>query len=135
MARTVREERLANGLTPLQAQVIAAMLEEPTQTAAAEKAGVSLTSITRYMREEPFRAALREASAGVLEAAGQRAAVAIAQAMDYLAQVVGDTEEPTGIRVRAAATVLDQGLKLRGFLDFEQRLQALEALAKEHNNV
>lgn len=129
MIETEQEEKSGGVLTPRHYQLIAALLTEPTQTAAAEKAGVSLPTVTRWMHDPQFKTELRAAEAGVLEMVSRRAASMAIRALELLEEVIGDTTLGPGIRVRASLGLLDQVVKLRQHADIEDRLVALEEAA------
>ncbi len=121
-------EKDADSLTPKQHLFLAALLVEPTNGLAAEKAGVSLATGQRWLRDPSFRAELRGAEVGVLEAVSRKATDMAIRALELLDEVIADTAQGAGIRVRAALGLLDQVVKLRAHADIEDRLTTLEAL-------
>jgi hypothetical protein len=99
-------------LTGKQEPLIAALLTEPTQAAAAAKAGVSEATLHRWLRLPAFRAAYRQARRELVEGAVGRIQAAAGQAVDTLLAVArGGAKD--GDRVRAAVALLDHAL--RGF--------------------
>jgi hypothetical protein len=116
-------------LTPRQRAAIAALIAPTARgvAGAAEAAGVSETQLYRWMKQPAFRAALAEAQGAAIEDATRRLTGLAGQAIEVLAKVMADEEATDTVRVRAATSVIELLLRLKDALDFEQRLQALEA--------
>ena len=118
-------------LTPAQSRAIEALLSEPTREKAAEKAGISRATLTRWLTEPGFKCAYREARDMLLETTLSALQGAASTAVNTLADVMGDKEAQPSARVSAAKVVLDNLLRSREQLEFEQRLKALEASLSE----
>src|SRR5262245_39309867 len=95
-----------------QESLVAALLTEPTQAAAAAKAGVSEATVQRWLRLPEFRVAYRQARRELVEGAVGRIQAATGQAVDTLVAVAKDGKKD-GDRVRAAVALLDHAF--RGF--------------------
>ena len=93
-----------------QERAIAALLSEPTRAAAAGKAGVSEATLGRWLNDEEFRTAYRQARREVLRGAVERLQAATGQAVDTLAGIARDGAKD-GDRVRAAALILDHAFR------------------------
>jgi hypothetical protein len=92
-------------LSHKQETLIAALLTEPTQAAAAMKAGVSEATLHRWMILPAFRAAYRQARRQLVEGAIGRIQAATGQAVDTLLAVAKDGTKDSD-RVRAAIALL-----------------------------
>jgi hypothetical protein len=97
-------------LTSKQEALIAALLTEPTYAAAAAKAGVSETTLYRWMPLPSFRAAYRQARRELVEGAIGRMQAAVGQAVETLVEIARDGRRD-GDRIRAATAVLDHALR------------------------
>jgi hypothetical protein len=109
-----------------QETVIAALLSEPTQAAAATKAGVSEATLQRWLRLPAFRAAYREARRQVVEVAVARLQQVASEAVQALER--GLKCGNPGAELRAAQLVLEHAFKGTELLDQAQRLEELERL-------
>jgi phage terminase small subunit len=114
-------------LTAPQARAVAAIMTTRTVTAAAEKAEVSLRTLTRWLADPAFAAALQAAEGDML-ATTARAVLAIAlQAVDTLKATLDDQEAGHGVKLRAADLVLGLAIKLTELRTLEARLTELES--------
>jgi hypothetical protein len=98
--------------------VIAALLSEPSQEAAARKAGVGEATVARWLRDPFFQAAYRQARRAVLEQAVGRLQQLCGEAADALKRNL--TCGQPASEVRAAVAVLEQagkGLEALDLLD------------------
>ena len=97
-----------------QEAVIAALLTEPSYAAAAAKAGVSESSICKWLRQPAFCKAYRSARRELLENTIGRLQAATGQAVDTLVQVATHARRDAD-RIRASVALL--GHALRGLED------------------
>jgi transposase-like protein len=108
------------------AAAVQALITHATLKDAAEAAGISETTLARWRRDPEFRAELAQAQGdAVAGMVGQLVALA-----DHAVTAIHDgldAEQPIHVRLRAADIYLGKLLLLRQMVDFEQRLQALEA--------
>jgi hypothetical protein len=118
-------------LTAKQAQAIEALLSEPTQEKAAEKAKVSRATLARWLAEPVFRQALKEARNQLLENILTALQAASVKAVQTLGEVMDDTTAQPSARVSAAKAVLDNLLRSREQLELEERLKTLEELLQQ----
>lgn len=93
-----------------QEAVIAALLTEPTYSAAAKTAGVSETTLYRWLHMPAFRAAYRSARRELIEAAVGRIQAATGQAVETLVAVARQGRRE-GDRVRAAVALLEHACR------------------------
>ena len=102
-------------LTANQTHALAALLSHPTREAAAKAVGVSAKTISRWLREEPFAAAYREARRDLLGQATQTLAVACVSAVETLTGIMTNPNSPAYSRIRAAK-LLKSGQRLAVWL-------------------
>lgn len=108
-------------------EVIAALLSCGTLCAAAERAGVSESSIARWLREPEFNRAYREARRAALEVSLHAVARASTTAIATLLLIMKDADSSAGARVSAAGKILDLAMRFLEVDDIEARLDAVEA--------
>lgn len=117
-------------LTPDQVQALAALLTEKDIKAAAAKAGCGETTLHRWLKEDAnFKSVLGEQKKALLDSTVRRLASVSVKAVNTLEDIMENKKTPAGIRVRAAAIILDQAVKQSEFHDLEDRLKAIEEAA------
>jgi len=94
----------------VQERAIAALLTEPTQAAAAQKAGVGEATLGRWLKDADFCAAYRLARQELVRSAVERLQAATGVAVDTLLAVARDGKRE-GDRVRAAVALLSHALR------------------------
>jgi hypothetical protein len=104
---------------------IAALLSEPTIGAAAAKAGISESSLLRWMQEEGFKARHRAARRAVVEGVIGRLQQSSGKALDALVRNLGCGT--AAVEVSAAKAILDLTNKAFEFNTVE-RLEAIEQM-------
>ncbi len=90
-------------LSGRQESLIAALLSEPTQEAAALKADVARSTMYRWLREGSFQERYRAAQKALFAHAMARLQGATGDALDTLREVMSDPANPAAARVTAAA--------------------------------
>jgi hypothetical protein len=119
-------------LKPKQRKAISALLELPTVDQAADRAGVKRRTVYRWLDMPHFRAALAVAEGDMIDIAGRRLINMASDALDALQSVLERPSQPGATNKRlAAATILDNLMKLRELRTVESRLAALEAALHE----
>ena len=113
-------------LTPKQQKVLAALLREPTQTAASASTGVSDRQIRAYLSQPEFQEAYRQALSELVLEASFQARRGYAQALDALREIVVDPGQTPASRISAARSLLEYGLKLTEQADILAKLDELE---------
>jgi DNA-binding MurR/RpiR family transcriptional regulator len=103
---------------------ITGLLTEPTIEAAAVKAGVSESTLVRWLQEPAFKAEYRAARRSVVESAVGRLQQAASQAVDALARNLSCGIP--AVEVGAAKAVLDQAIKAVELIDLAERVESLE---------
>ena len=103
-------------LTSKQELLIAALLTEPSYAAAAAKAGISETTIYRWLQRAEFRTAYRRARRELIESAIGRIQAATGQAVATLVAVATHGRRDSD-RVRASIALLNHALRGLGDAD------------------
>lgn len=94
-------------LTPLQLQVIQALLSGQSITAAADAAGIHRTTIHHWTRTIPeFRLTLESVRQARIDAVSDGLSELVAPCFDLLKKVITDDSAPLALRVRAVLAVL-----------------------------
>ena len=114
-------------LEPGQERAIIALLSEPTLRAAAVSAGISETTLWRWLKDPDFALAYREARKEVIEQATAQLQALASEAVRTLGQILRDDKAAPHVRASAAARVLALAYKSRELDDLESRLETLEA--------
>src|SRR5512134_2446865 len=94
-------------LSHKQERTIAALLVAPSVTAAAQQIGVNENTVLRWLKDEGFQAAYREARRAVVQHAIVQVQRATGEAVETLRHVMQAADAPASSRVAAARAVLD----------------------------
>jgi hypothetical protein len=96
-------------LSPVQAQVVAALAQGLTITAAAQYARIHRSTIYEWLKSVPgFQTAIRESRDEFRETLRDDLQTLSAKALSTLHEVLDDSQAPAGVRVRAALAVLER---------------------------
>jgi hypothetical protein len=114
-------------LEPGQERAIIALLSEPTLKAAAASAGISETTLWRWLREPNFKIAYQRARQEALGRATTRLAALVEVAVEALDEIVADRAVSPNVRVSAASRIIDFALKAAEIEEVQARLEKLEA--------
>ena len=96
-------------LSPVQAQVIAALAQGRTATDAAHDAGIHRTTIHHWFRTQPaFNAAFQEAQREYVETLRDGMRDLAARAVETLRNLLDDPNTPPAVRLRTALAVLQR---------------------------
>jgi hypothetical protein len=112
---------------------IAALVARPSIEDAARAAGVGEKTLRRWMREPEFKATyLQVRWEGVHQAAG-RLQHATGAAASIMLKLMTDPNVPAAVRLSAAESVFDRGIKGIELEDVDARLTALEQASPQGN--
>ncbi len=116
-----------DGLTPKQHKALAALLSEPTVTAAAANVGIGERTLHTWLHEPTFADAYTALRHDAVALAVGRLQHATGSAVDALVDVL-DTlpPAPAAVRVSAAKVVLEYALRFRELDELETRIAQLE---------
>ena len=121
-------------MTNRQQKALAALIRAPTRAAAAKEAGVGVSTLRRWMREDTeFRDEYQRARSELLEDASAQSKKSLSTALSVLTQVMEESENPQA-RIAAARATIEYTLRLNEAADVERRLAALEAGGEEYGS-
>jgi hypothetical protein len=109
-----------------QEAAIAALLTAGTLAAAAQSSGVSEATLWRWQQQPDFAALYKQAKTALLEAVTAKLRKQAGSAVDTLAELAGNTDNPAGARVSASRTIVELALRAHELEDLTERLTALE---------
>ena len=113
-------------LKPRQVAAIAALLATGKIPDASTAAGVSTKTVYAWLRQDAFKAELRQAESDALRGLARRLAGLGESAADALKDAL-DSEQNIGVRLRAADLVLSRVPALFELVNLVDRLERLEA--------
>ena len=115
-------------LTPRQRRAIGCLLTARNTAEAARAAGLGRRTLCTWLEQPRFVAALTAAESAAIDAATRQLVGLADLAIETLRTVLENPDATDGVRLRAAAHVLDHLLKLRELCTLERRIAALEAV-------
>lgn len=118
-------------MTPKQQKALVALLTQPTKEKAAAAAGITSKTLRSYMDDPEFLVEYRKAFSGMVEDATRKVQQTLDPAVAVLREVMEDGSENGQVRVSAARSVLEYGLKMTEQTDILNRLQELETAMQE----
>ena len=122
--------RASSKLSHKQERLIAALLACDDLTTAATRAGVAASTMYRWLQEQSFQQAYREARREVVQHAIVQLQKATSTAVQTLITIMEAVDASASSRVAAARAVLDMSLRAIEIEDLEHRIGALEAAQK-----
>jgi hypothetical protein len=105
-----------------------------TVEAAAQKASVSRATVLRRLREPKFQQRLQEFRSDMVTRAAGTLTAASTEAIKTLLALQQPTI-PHAVRLGAARSILEIGIKMREVADLEERLTALEQQTAVNNSM
>src|SRR5437879_1275745 len=114
-------------LSRKQEQTIAALLTCDSLTAAAAGCGIAEATLHRWLKDDGFQAAYREARRAVVQQAIVQVQGATGEAVETLRAVMQDADAPASARVSAAKAILETAIRAVELENLEARIAALEA--------
>lgn len=121
-----KAENQASKQERLKGAAIIALLTAPTIEDAAKEAGVSDTTLYRWLKLPEFQEELRETKKQAVNLALTKLQHSTTAAVQVLQDVAEDKDAPASARVSAAKGILDMALKAVELDDLIQRLKKLE---------
>lgn len=113
-------------LTAKQHKAISAILACQATEQAAKMAGCSSRTIRTYMKDAEFQRELQRAFSSLTERAARDSQRSLSVAVQTLRGICEDPEENAQVRVSAARSLLEYGLRLTEAADTLSRVDALE---------
>lgn len=114
-------------MTPKKQKALVALLTQPTKEKAAAAAGITSKTLRGYLDDPEFQAEYRKVFAGLVRDATRKAQQTLNPAISVLQEIMEDGDENGQVRVSAARSVLEYGMKLTEQTDILDRLRELEA--------
>lgn len=115
-----------DGLPENQRKALAALLTSRTHKEAAEKCGLSESTIWRYLRDPPFAEHYRAARRVVVDQAVYTLQAEASDAAAVLRDVSQDKQAPPAARVAAARVIVGLAFKGLELGDLQERIVSLE---------
>ena len=116
----------SNALSPKQERALQALISHPTIKDAALAAGISETTLWRYMQDEAFSKRIREARREAVGHAVARLQQASSEAVAVLRELMMKEEAPASARISAARTILDYAIRAAEMEELKARISELE---------
>ncbi len=116
-------------MTHKKEKLLAALLTSRTKKEAAKAAGISERTMRTYFDDPEFRAAYKQAAAGIMDSATRQLQQNLTAAIDRLGKIVEDDEESSITQVSAARTLLDYALRFTEFNDILKEMESTEGEA------
>ena len=113
-------------MTPKKEKALAALLVHPTKEAAAAAAGIDSKTLRRYLADPEFQVAYKEAFSGLITDATRQAQQSLSPALSTLREIVEDNEQGATVRIQAARSLLEYGLRFTEISDIFRDLEAAE---------
>ncbi|MBC2713532.1 MAG: hypothetical protein HGJ94_21800 [Desulfosarcina sp.] len=113
-----------------QERVIVALLNHTSVAKASGAAGIGEVTIYRWLKDDGFNSAYRDARRQVVQQGIVQIQKSIAAAVTTLTGIMEDQEAPASSRVSAAKTILEIGIKATEFEALEEKVDELEKMIK-----
>jgi hypothetical protein len=113
-------------LTAKQELALSAVIAHRSLKEAAEAAGISETTLWRYMKDEAFSRRLSDARRDAVNHAAIRLQQASSDAVSVLHELMTKTDAPASARTTAARTVLDYSFRVVEMGEMKRRIRELE---------
>jgi hypothetical protein len=114
----------------MQDRAIAALLQAETIRGAAKEAGIAEATLHRYLKDEAFKEAYREAKRAVVDQAVSQLQRSAGKAVKALSGIIDEQDAPASARVSAAKTILEMAMKAVELENLEKRIATLEESVK-----
>ena len=93
--------------------IITAVMNSPTNKEAAEQCGLSETQLYERMRAASFKEKYQNAQELLLQRASDKITLQMTAALDTIAEIMTNTENPPTVRLTAATTILKDCTMIR----------------------
>ena len=112
---------------------IAALLREPTISAAAKSIAVGESTLWRWLQRSDFKEDYRRARHEVVGHAVAQLQSATSEAVNTIFKIMTDSKVRANIRLGAAKSIMELALKSIETEEFEMRFTELENIVKQGN--
>jgi len=113
-------------LSEKQVRAVIVLMESKDVRSAAIQAGISERTLFRWLADDGFRSAMKEAEQEAIAQVVRRLSSLCALALDTLKATMQSKGASASVKVRAADVVLSKVLTFKELKDFDERLTALE---------
>lgn len=113
-------------------QVALLVLTQPTLKAAAEKAGISYKTLTRYRKNPEFQAVLQAEKVSIFHDTMQKAQAYTMEALETLREIQNNPTLNESARVSAAKGILELGTQLHSMEAIEAELAELRKVVMDN---
>ena len=117
-----------------QGEAITALLLCDTLDKAAKQVGVAPSTLYRWLQEEEFNTAYREAKTACMSQVIGRLQQISSEAVETLRTIMIDQDKPTSSRVQAARTILETSIKAVELEELGERLDSLEEMVNRRGS-
>lgn len=114
-------------------KILDALMTSGSRKMAAQKLGVSPSTLYRRMQTEEFKTMYAAAKDGACNQAAHVLSECMTSAAGYMGQVLMDEQMPTSQRIQCAVNILSFGLRYREATDLIARLEQIENDRKREN--
>lgn len=111
-----------------QASVLAALLSNPTVADAAKAVKLTERTLWRYLNDETFAEAYREAKRELVGHTLMRLQANASEAAKVLMDVASNTEQPASARVAAARAIIDHALNGAKLADLQSDVDEIKRM-------
>ena len=118
-------------MTDRQMKALRALVSSSTRREAAEKAGISESTMRNYLLDPEFESEYERVLQSLVEDATSAAKMALSPALSTLMEIVEDVTENAPTRVSAARAALEFSLKVIEKTELQKKLAELEAVLRE----
>jgi hypothetical protein len=131
MAVAKSKEQPSDALTSKQEKAIVALLSEGTTKEAASKAGVTETTLWRWLQLPEFQSRYHAMRRQLVEVAISELQSNASAAVRRLRAIIDDEQAPVSSQVAAARIIIEQSIVGIEKMDLVERMDNLEKWAKE----
>lgn len=115
-------------MTPNKERAVRALLTAHTKAEAAQAAGISPRTLRAYLSDPEFMVRYQEAFRNLLDDCTREAQRSISPALGVLREISSDTKTPAAVRVQAAKSLIDFGIRFTYQIDTLHRIDELEKI-------
>ena len=108
-----------------------ALMTQPTFKEAAEMAGISETTLWRWLKDPEFLNKYRQLKREAVNQAVARLQQISFQAVETMKEIMEHKENPVSVRLNAAKSILDSSIKAVELEDVIHRIEELERIINE----
>ncbi|MCA1011388.1 hypothetical protein [Halobacillus halophilus] len=117
-------------LNKKQELAVMAIITEPTMQKAADKAGITTSTLYRWQQLDSFQEQLHQMKKETVSQATARLRQSMTIAVDTLTEMASNPKTPAVARGSAARTLLEYGMKAHQMEDLQERIERLEEMSE-----